>query len=67
VNDILDKVVAAKVVSVRPGDVIFLRVDTRNLTSHAATQIKERAQQVWPDNKIVVGDLDIDVAVVRPS
>jgi hypothetical protein len=53
----------AKVVSVKPGDVIVLR--TYSQISAAQTErIREVAQWVWPDNRVLVF-CEVDLEVVR--
>jgi hypothetical protein len=60
----LPEVTEARVVHVKPGDVIWLRVKSNYLSDRAVEEIRKRAKEVWPDNEIVIG-ADIDLSVVR--
>lgn len=59
----LENVTEAKVVRVQPGDVVFLKV-ARKVTASMVEAIKEQAQPLWPDNKVVVG-MGVDIEVIR--
>lgn len=61
----LPEVERVEVVEVKPGDVVWIRVE-RRLTNEHRLRIKDVAEQLWPDNKVVVGE-ECDVKIVRPE
>jgi hypothetical protein len=59
------EVTEAKVVRVKPRDVIWLKTEIALSLAQVAA-IKESAKRVWPDNEVIVA-VDIDPVIVRPA
>lgn len=55
-----------KIEPLHPGDVVVVRAHER-ISPEEIEQLYRLAQEVWPENRIVVVDAATDVSIVRPA
>lgn len=54
-----------RILRLQPGDEIVVKVTDRGVSTDDLQRIKSAAEELWPDNRVIVLHDGIDIEVIR--